>query len=73
VRTRGESATKDWIEVTESDDDAVIHECGRPVIPASAIDLSFIATLAARVALDVLEEVDGETNHWVWSEWHFRL
>ena len=67
VRTRGESATKDWIEVAESDDDAVIHECGRPVIPASAIDLSFIATLAARVALDVLEEVDGETNHWVWS------
>jgi integrative and conjugative element protein (TIGR02256 family) len=64
---RGEPVTRDWIEVAESGEDPVVHECGRPVIPASAIDLSFIASLAARAALYVLEEADGETNHWLWS------
>ena len=36
-------------------------------IPASAIDLSFVASLTARVALDVLEENVSEANHWLWS------
>lgn len=64
---RGEEVPVDWIEVTESEEDALLHECGRPVIPASAIDMSFAASLAARVALDVLEGSDGDTNHWLWS------
>ena len=57
----------DWIEVTEREEDVLIHECGRPVIPASAIDLSFIASLTARVALDLLEGSQLVENHWVWS------
>lgn len=56
-----------WMEVAEDPDDAVIHECGRPVIPASAIDLAFVASLISRIALDVLEGKDGEPNHWLWS------
>lgn len=57
----------DWIEVTEREEDVLIHECGRPVIPASAIDLSFIASLTARVGLDLLEGSQLVENHWVWS------
>lgn len=40
---------------------------GRPVISASAVDLSFVAALIGRVALDVLEGQDREKNHWLWS------
>ncbi|MHC4401374.1 MAG: ThiF family adenylyltransferase [Planctomycetota bacterium] len=63
----GESFPDGWIEVTEREEDVLLHECGRPVIPASAVDLSFVASLTARVALDVLEERASETNHWLWS------
>src|SRR5262249_9121960 len=52
---------------TEDEGDAILHECGRPVIPASAVDLSFVATLVARLALDVLEGKQPDTNHWLWS------
>jgi integrative and conjugative element protein (TIGR02256 family) len=64
---QGKEVPNDWIDVIESEDDALLHECGRPVIPASAIDMSFVAALIARVALDVLEGNDGDTNHWLWS------
>jgi len=64
---QGEEVPPDWIEVTESEDDILLHECSRPVIPASAIDVSFTAALIARAALDVLEGNDTETNHWLWS------
>ena len=63
----GEDVPEDWVEVTESDDDILIHECGRPVIPASAVDLSFVASLTSRVALDILEETNQTNNHWLWS------
>lgn len=56
-----------WIGVAETDGDPLFHECGRPVIPASAVDLSFVAALIARKALDVLEGNDSSTNHLVWS------
>ncbi|MDP9471863.1 MAG: ThiF family adenylyltransferase, partial [Chloroflexota bacterium] len=57
-----------WIDVRESPDDALLHECGRPVIAGSGIDLSFVATLVARVALTVLEGTDEPQNHWLWSK-----
>jgi len=57
----------DWITVTERPEDALLHECGRPVIAGSAVDLSFIAALIARQALNVLEGTEVPTNHWVWS------
>jgi len=63
----GEALPEDWIEVTERDEDTLLHECGRPVIPASAVDLSFVASLIARVALDVLEQREAKQNHWLWS------
>ncbi len=64
---RSDGAPPDWREVVEDPDEVIVHECGRPVIPASAIDLSFVAGLIARVALDVLEGVDDGRNHWLWS------
>ena len=69
ARASGEAEPnhEDWIEVREREEDILLHECGRPVIPASAIDLSFVASLVARVALDVLEQQDSDENHWVWS------
>ncbi len=56
----------DWIDVEESAEDVLIHECGRPLIPGSAVDLSFIATLTTRLALDFLEGRLCEENHWLW-------
>lgn len=57
-----------WIDVPEGEDDILLHECGRPVIPASAVDLTFVAALAARVSLSALEGAGSEVNHWVWSQ-----
>lgn len=62
-----DSQSADWINVDERDEDVLLHECGRPVIPASAIDLSMIASLVARTALDLLEGQETTTNHLVWS------
>ena len=64
----GQKLDPDWIDVPEPDDIPLLHECGRPVIPASAIDLSFVAALIARNALDYLEGKDREENHWLWSK-----
>ena len=64
----GRNTPSDWIEVPEPEDTALVHECGRPVIPASAIDLSFIASLIVRCALDYLEGNDEDQNHWLWSK-----
>lgn len=57
----------EWIDVRESPDEPILHECGRPVIPGSAVDLAFIAALAARVALTTLEGRAGGDNHWLWA------
>lgn len=62
-----EQVPPDWIDVVESGDDVLLHECGRPVITGSAADLSFIATLTARAAIDFLEGKGDATNHWVWT------
>ena len=64
----GHESDPDWISVSERDEDVLLHECGRPVIPASAIDLSFVASLAARQALTFLEGNAGTENHWLWSQ-----
>jgi integrative and conjugative element protein (TIGR02256 family) len=66
--SQGQDTPPDWIDVPEPEDVALVHECGRPVIPASAIDLSFIAALIARCALDFLEGKDQDQNHWLWSK-----
>jgi integrative and conjugative element protein (TIGR02256 family) len=63
----GETGPADWIDIAEDEDEPVLHECGRPVIPASAVDLASIAALVARVTLDVLEGSAGEKNHWIWT------
>lgn len=63
----GKAPPSGWVDVPESDDDILLHECGRPVIPASAIDLSFVAALTARVTLDILQGNPTEDNHWLWS------
>jgi len=63
----GQPTPKGWVEVTEREEDVLLHECGRPVIPASAVDLSFVAGLISRVALDYLEGKEPAANHWLWS------
>jgi integrative and conjugative element protein (TIGR02256 family) len=57
----------DWIDVRENPDDVLLRECGRPVLPGSAVDLSFTAALVARAALDFLECKDTDANHWLWT------
>lgn len=63
----GRSTSEDWVDVPEAEDDVLLHECGRPVIAGSGVDLSFTAALTARIALDALEGTIGDTNHWLWS------
>jgi integrative and conjugative element protein (TIGR02256 family) len=64
----GTTTPADWIRIDERPTDILLHECGRPVIPGSAIDLAFIAALIARVALDFLQD-DGvfQQNHFIWT------
>ena len=57
-----------WIDIPEEEGEVLYHECARPVIASSAIDLSFMASLIARVALDILEGKTLKHNHWVWSQ-----
>ncbi len=64
---QGHELPADWIKISEDPNDIILHECGRPLIPGSAIDLSFISGLIARVALDYLESAKLEGNHWIWS------
>lgn len=56
-----------FIDVPEDASEPLLHECGRPVIAGSAIDLSFTASLASRVALDYLESRAVAVNHWLWT------
>jgi integrative and conjugative element protein (TIGR02256 family) len=70
----GQATPADWVDIPEPDDDPILHECGRPVIPASAVDLSFVAGTIARVALDHLSRdascspAGGPApNHWIWT------
>lgn len=56
-----------WISITERPEDALLHECGRPVIAGSAVDLSFVAGFVARQAIDLLEGRSLSCNHLVWS------
>lgn len=68
IGRKGQEVPDDWIDVPAQDDEVLFHECGRPVIAGSAVDLSFIASIVARVALDYLEGKDIEHNHWIWSQ-----
>ncbi len=63
----GTEVPSDWIDVPESESDIILHECGRPVIAGSGIDMSFVATLTSRIALDYLEGSIIDQNHWIWS------
>ncbi len=63
----GKPVPPDWIDVPESPDDVLLHECGRAVIAGSAADLSFISTLIASVAIDFLQGKARTVNHWLWS------
>jgi integrative and conjugative element protein (TIGR02256 family) len=63
---KGDTPPQGWIDIPETDTGELLHECGRPVIAGSAIDLSFVAGLIARVALDYLEDRIADKNHWVW-------
>ena len=54
----GKKTPEDWIDINEEEEEVVYHECGRPLIASSAIDLSFTASLIARVALNYLEGKD---------------
>jgi len=56
-----------WIAISERPEDALLHECGRPVIAGSAVDLSFVASMIARQAIDTLEGRKPTSNHFVWS------
>jgi integrative and conjugative element protein (TIGR02256 family) len=55
------------VDVPERTEDVLLHECGRPVIPASAIDLSLVSSFVARKALDVLQSKSDLKNHLLWS------
>ncbi|MBN1361998.1 MAG: ThiF family adenylyltransferase [Sedimentisphaerales bacterium] len=65
---RGRATPPDWIDIPEEGDEILYHECARPVIASSAVDLSFTANLIARIALSFLEGKDLQGNHWVWSK-----
>ncbi len=67
IRREGGDVPADWIDVPEDATRPLLHECGRPVIAGSAVDLSFIASLTARVALDFLEGNSSDANHWLWT------
>ncbi len=59
--------TSEWISVSERSEDALLHECGRPVIAGSAVDLVFVSGLIARTAIDCLESGPSLRNHLVWT------
>jgi integrative and conjugative element protein (TIGR02256 family) len=59
--------TSEWISVSERSDDALLHECGRPVIAGSAADLVFVSGLIARTAIDYMESAPSLKNHLVWT------
>ncbi|GBE29076.1 MAG TPA: hypothetical protein ENH10_05540 [Bacteroidetes bacterium] len=63
----GEEYPTDLFLVWEEPGEVLFHECGNPVIAGSGMDLSFTATLTARVALDFLQGGIGKSNHWLWS------
>lgn len=43
------------------------NECNNPIRPASAADLKFIASFAARLLIDHLQKGEADYNHWIWS------
>ncbi len=57
----------DWLSVTERAEDALLHECGRPIIAGSAVDLVFVSGYIARAAIDFLESNSSLKNHLVWT------
>ena len=68
ARRHGKPSPSDWIDIPEEPGEILYHECARPVIASSAVDLSFTANLVARVALSFLEGSALPDNNWVWSQ-----
>jgi integrative and conjugative element protein (TIGR02256 family) len=54
------------LHVPPTTGETVGHECGSPVLAASAPDLAAVAAIGARRILDDLA-TPGETNHWIWT------
>lgn len=64
---KGQPVPDGWVDIPEGEEDILFHECGRPVLASSAVDLSFTANTIARVALDFLEGREMRANHWIWT------
>lgn len=43
------------------------NECNNPIRPASAADLKFASSIAARILIDHLQDKESEFNHWIWT------
>jgi len=43
------------------------NECNNPIRPASAADLKFASSIAARILIDHLQDKESEFNHWIWA------
>lgn len=52
--------------VPPSEGEVLTHECGAPVLAASAADLMAVAAIGARRILDDLS-MPGAVNHWLWT------
>ncbi len=58
-----------FIEIPEDPDYPTLkNECNNPIRPASAADLKFIATIAARLVIEHIQKGESEHNHWIWTE-----
>ena len=55
-----------YLVVPPEEGATVAHECGSPVLAASAADLAAIAAIGVRRILDDMTS-PGPTNHWLWT------
>ncbi len=57
---------QEFIEVDAAEDEVVAHECGQPVLAASAADLAVMSGMGVRFFLDDVAS-GGALNQWVWT------
>jgi integrative and conjugative element protein (TIGR02256 family) len=57
----------EWLRVPEIGGTLLSHECGDPVLAGSGIDLTLIASLAARIILNDIGSGATQENHWLWT------
>jgi integrative and conjugative element protein (TIGR02256 family) len=59
---------KDFIEISEDPAYPTLkNECNNPIRPASAADLKFIASFAARVLIEHIQAGESSFNQWIWT------